>query len=130
MVEKFDKKKAEKQIKDIKNNKINPYNDAMKQGSKVDFMGKQVIAEKAGKGHKAALDLEKKAAEAGVTLDKAAMRRLDKIKDRYAQANQKSGFNKHQSDQAHKDNVRKAEAFRSGAAAAAKKQRKEDYKGR
>ncbi|WP_267878452.1 hypothetical protein [Rickettsia conorii] len=30
----FDKMKAEKQIKDIKNNKINPYNDAMKKDSR------------------------------------------------------------------------------------------------
>ncbi|WP_040256899.1 hypothetical protein [Rickettsia hoogstraalii] len=43
MPEDFDKKKAEKQIKDIKNNKINPYNDAMKKDSRVNFMQKQVI---------------------------------------------------------------------------------------
>ncbi|CEO16737.1 hypothetical protein RMONA_01640 [Rickettsia monacensis] len=37
MPEDFDKKKAEKQIKDIKNNKINPYNDAMKKDSRVNL---------------------------------------------------------------------------------------------
>ncbi|AFC70457.1 hypothetical protein [Rickettsia australis] len=35
MPEDFDRKKAETQIKEIKNNKINPYNDTMKKDSRV-----------------------------------------------------------------------------------------------
>ncbi|MCX4084471.1 hypothetical protein N7281_06500 [Rickettsia hoogstraalii] len=128
MPEDFDKKKAEKQIKDIKNNKINPYNDAMKKDSRVNFMQKQVIAKNAAVGYKAALKIEQQAKEAGISLDKDAMRRLEKIKSRYIEATKKAEFQKFQSDQAHKTNQQKAEAFRSGATAAAKKQRKEDYR--
>lgn len=120
--EDFDKKKAEKQIKDIKNNKINPYNDAMKKDSRVNFMQKQVIAKNAEAGYKTALKIEQQAKEAGISLDKDAMRRLEKIKSRYIEATKKAEFQKFQSDQAHKTNKQKAEAFRSGATAAAKKQ--------
>ncbi|MCC8461667.1 MAG: hypothetical protein LN546_00375 [Rickettsia endosymbiont of Ecitomorpha arachnoides] len=128
MPEDFDKKKAEKQIKDIKNNKINPYNDAMKKDSRVNFMQKQVIAKNAEAGYKTALKIEQQAKEAGISLDKDAMRRLEKIKSRYIEAAKKVEFQKFQSVQAHKTNKQKAEAFRSGATAAAKKQRKEDYR--
>lgn len=58
------------------------------------------------------------------------MRRLDKIKDRFEAATQKSNFKQYQSDQAHRRNQQTAETFRSGTTAAARKQRKEDYKGR
>ncbi|MEY4463628.1 MAG: hypothetical protein RLZZ81_599 [Pseudomonadota bacterium] len=122
------KKAVEERIKDIKNNKINPYSDAMKQGSKVDFMGRQVIAKNAAEGYKVALKIEQQAKEAGVSLDKDAMRRLEKIKSRYMAADKEAKLKKHQSDQAHKENKQKAEAFRSGATAAARKQRKEDYR--
>ncbi|QCS24933.1 tRNA (guanine-N1)-methyltransferase [Rickettsia parkeri] len=40
----------------------------------------------------------------------------------------KAEFQKFQSDQAHKTHQQKAEAFRSGTTAAAKKQRKEEYR--
>ncbi|MGX6959852.1 MAG: hypothetical protein ACIPMY_01050 [Rickettsia endosymbiont of Pentastiridius leporinus] len=130
MVEKFDKKAAEKAIKDIKNNQINPYRDANEKGSKVNSMRKEALAEKADKGHKADLNIEAKAKEAGVKLDKDAMRRLEKIKTRYQTAAKKDEFKKYQSDQLHNTNKKEAEAFRSGAKAAAQKQRRDDYRGR
>ncbi|ABV74497.1 tRNA (guanine-N(1)-)-methyltransferase [Rickettsia akari str. Hartford] len=52
------------------------------------------------------------------------MRLLEKIKSHYIEAAQKAEFQKFQSDQAHKTNQQKAEAFRSGATAAAKKTKK------
>ncbi|BBJ30989.1 hypothetical protein RAS_00980 [Rickettsia asiatica] len=97
MVENFDKKKAEKQLK------INPYNDAMRD-SKAHFLDKMVKAEKAAEGYKTALKIEQQAKEAGVSLDKDAMRRLEKIKSRYMEADKKAKFQKLQSDQAHKTN--------------------------
>ncbi|MEG8229944.1 tRNA (guanine-N1)-methyltransferase [Candidatus Rickettsia tasmanensis] len=56
------------------------------------------------------------------------MRRLEKITSHYIEAAKKAEFQKFQSDQAHKMHQQKAEAFRSGTTAAAKKQRKEDYR--
>ncbi len=100
----------------------------MKKDSRVNFMQKQVIAKNAAAGYKTALKIEQQAKEAGISLDKDAMRRLEKIKSRYIEATKKAEFQKFQSDQAYKTNQQKAEAFRSGATAAAKKQRKEDYR--
>ena len=91
-------------------------------------MQKQVITKNAAAGYKAVLKIEQQAKEAGISLDKDAMRRLEKIKSRYIEVTKKAEFQKFQSDQARKTNQQKAEAFRSGATAAAKKQRKEDYR--
>ncbi|MCC8418782.1 MAG: hypothetical protein LN590_04365 [Rickettsia endosymbiont of Glossina mortisans submortisans] len=100
----------------------------MKKDSRVNFMQKQVIAKNAAAGYKTELKIEQQAKETDISLDKDAMRRLEKIKSRYTEATKKAEFQKFQSDQAHKTNQQKAEAFRSGATAAAKKQRKEDYR--
>ncbi|WP_041404490.1 hypothetical protein [Rickettsia massiliae] len=92
-------------------------------------MQRQVIAKNAAAGYKTALKIEQQAKEAGISLDKDAMRRLEKITIRYIEAAKKAEFQKFQSDQAHKTRQQKAEAFRSGTTtAAAKKQRKEDYR--
>lgn len=88
-------------------------------------MQRQVIAKNAAAGYKTALKIEQQAKEAGISLDKDTMRRLEKITSRYIEAAKKAEF---QSDQAHKMRQQKAEAFRSGTTAAAKKQRKEDYR--
>ncbi|KDO03603.1 hypothetical protein [Rickettsia tamurae] len=93
----------------------------MKKDSRVNLCR---IAKNAAAGYKAALKIEQQAKEAGISLDKDAMRRLEKIKSRYIEATKKAEFQKFQSDQAHKTNQQKAEAFRSGATAAAKKQKK------
>ncbi|MFQ3886611.1 hypothetical protein [Rickettsia conorii] len=91
-------------------------------------MQRQVIAKNAAAGYKTALKIEQQAKEAGISLDKDTMRRLEKITSRYIEAAKKAEFQKFQSDQAHKMRQQKAEAFRSGTTAAAKKQRKEDYR--
>ena len=84
------------------------YSDAVKQGSKVDFMGRQVIAKNAAEGYKVALKIEQQAKEAGVSLDKDAMRRLEKIKSRYMAADKEAKLKKQQIDQAYKTNQQKA----------------------
>ncbi|BDU60148.1 hypothetical protein FLA4_05580 [Candidatus Rickettsia kotlanii] len=88
-------------------------------------MQRQVIAKNAAAGYETALKIEQQAKEAGISLDKDAMRRLET--SRYIEAAKKAEF---QSDQAHNTHPQKAEAFRSGIqqTAAAKKTRKEDYR--
>lgn len=135
MVEKFDAKKAGKVIQSIKNEKINPFFNNTT-GSKTYTTSEQkfqipnALKNKAEKGYEQALNIEAKAKEAGVKLDEDAMRRLNKIKDRYTQATKKDSFNKYQSDQAYAKNQQAHKDFVSGKTAAAKKQRADDYRGR
>ncbi|WP_341788434.1 MULTISPECIES: hypothetical protein [unclassified Rickettsia] len=135
MVEKFDAKKAGKIIKNIKNEKVNPFFNKTT-GSKTYTSSEQkstipnALKNKAKKGYEQALKIEAKAKDAGVKLDKDAMRRLNKIKDRYTQATKKDNFNKHQSDQAYAKNQQAHKDFVSGKTAAAQKQRRDDYRGR
>ncbi|WP_341794688.1 hypothetical protein [Rickettsia endosymbiont of Rhinocyllus conicus] len=130
MVEKFDAKKAGKIIKNIKNEKVNPFFNKTT-GSKTYTSSEQkstipnALKNKAKKGYEQALKIEAKAKDAGVKLDKDA-----KIKDRYTQATKKDNFNKHQSDQAYAKNQQAHKDFVSGKTAAAQKQRRDDYRGR
>ena len=135
MVEKFDAKKAGKVIKNIKNEEINPFFNKTT-GSKTYTTSEQkfsipnALRNKAEKGYAQALNIEARAKEAGVKLDEDAMRRLNKIKDRYAQATKKDSFNQYQSEQVHEKNQQAHADFVSGKTAAIKKQRRDDYRGR
>ncbi|CAK6512256.1 hypothetical protein [Rickettsia helvetica] len=71
---------------------------------KLIFWIKWLKLKKPAEGYKTALKIEQQAKEAGVSLDKDAMRCLEKIKSRYMEADKKAKFETLQSDQAHKTN--------------------------